>query len=350
MAVLLHKRKYPCWAGSPLLLFAHPNCGAIEHICEETDEEVLPDRGTLVRASRCLLGAITRVLLLADIVVVKQLLLAKDKVSHSLDRLESVNNFTEFVKAFSQFGAEMVELAHLTGDRQNDLKDERRRAQMAAARQVLERSTMMLLTSSKTCLRHPDCSSSRENRDTVFCQMRRAMDLIHFVVKDGVLNSGDSSCQPTHGEELESDRGSAYSCMKHLQHLLELNKVTMGKRIMPRTRTPLCFTRIFIPFDELLTHSFAPDHSCQENLPAAVEAVLERTQDFTDSAYTSHEHREAILESSERLKAEVDHLLGLYANIEEKSMEDNSGLKYVKMELTAFCGDNAGRDRDGEIF
>lgn len=43
----------------------------------------------------------------------------------------------------------MVELAHLTGDRQNDLKDERRRAQMAAARQVLERSTMMLLTSSK---------------------------------------------------------------------------------------------------------------------------------------------------------------------------------------------------------
>jgi len=50
-------------------------------------------------------------------------------------------------------------------------------------------------------------------------------------------------------------------------------------------------------------------------LPAALEAVLERTQDFTDSAYTSHEHREAILEASERLKAELDHLLGLYANV-----------------------------------
>ena len=60
---------------------------------------------------------------------------------------------------------------------------------------------------------------------------------------------------------------------------------------------------------------FVVDHSCQETLPAALEAVLERTQDFTDSAYTSHEHREAILESSERLKTEVDHLLGLYANI-----------------------------------
>ena len=43
----------------------------------------------------------------------------------------------------------MVELAQLTGDRQADLKDERRRAQMQAARHVLERSTMMLLTSAK---------------------------------------------------------------------------------------------------------------------------------------------------------------------------------------------------------
>lgn len=60
---------------------------------------------------------------------------------------------------------------------------------------------------------------------------------------------------------------------------------------------------------------FFIDASCQDTLPAALEAVLERTQDFTDSAYTSHEHREAILEASERLKAELDHLLGLYANV-----------------------------------
>ena len=76
------------------------------------------DRSSVVKAARCLLVSVTRVLLLADIVVVKQLLLAKDKVARSLGRLEGVSNFTEFVKAFSQFGAEMVELAHLTGDRQ----------------------------------------------------------------------------------------------------------------------------------------------------------------------------------------------------------------------------------------
>lgn len=54
---------------------------AIERICEEVDDDVISDRGSLVRASRGLLGAVTRVLLLADIVVVKQLLLAKDKVT-----------------------------------------------------------------------------------------------------------------------------------------------------------------------------------------------------------------------------------------------------------------------------
>ncbi|KAK9752463.1 Vinculin family [Popillia japonica] len=282
--------------------------GAIERICEEVEDEVISDRSALVRAARCLLGAVTRVLLLADIVVVKQLLLAKDKVQRSLDRLESVNNFTEFVKAFSQFGSEMVELAHLTGDRQNDLKDERRRAQMAAARQVLERSTMMLLTSSKTCLRHPESSTARENRDTVFCQMRRAMDLIHFVVKDGVLNSGENH-QSAQKDELDMDRSTVYSCMRNLQHHLELSRVTL-------------------------------DSSCHETLPSALEAVLERTQDFTDSAYTTHEHRQAILDGTERLKSELDHLLGLYANVVscEHRQAILDGTERLKSELDHLLG------------
>lgn len=63
-----------------------------------------------------------------------------------------MNNFPDFVKAFSQFGKEMVELAHFTGDRQNDLKSDKQRAQMGAARGVLEKSTMMLLTSCKVSI------------------------------------------------------------------------------------------------------------------------------------------------------------------------------------------------------
>lgn len=36
-----------------------------------------------------------------------------------MERLEKVTSFQEFVQIFSQFGNEMVEFAHLTGDRQN---------------------------------------------------------------------------------------------------------------------------------------------------------------------------------------------------------------------------------------
>lgn len=59
--------------------------------------------------------------------------------------------------------------------------------------------------------------------------MRRAMDLIHFVVKDGVLNSTEACV--TSGqkdEDIDSDRATVYSCMRHLQRLLDLTRVTLG--------------------------------------------------------------------------------------------------------------------------
>lgn len=61
---------------------------SIERLCDvaasdPTGYAQLDDRGPMVRAARALLGSVTRVLLLADIVVVKQLLLAKDRVSQA---------------------------------------------------------------------------------------------------------------------------------------------------------------------------------------------------------------------------------------------------------------------------
>ena len=72
--------------------FRFPFTGSsIERLCDiaATDPTVgysprpnpIDDRGPMIRAARTLLSSVTRVLLLADIVVVKQLLLAKDRVS-----------------------------------------------------------------------------------------------------------------------------------------------------------------------------------------------------------------------------------------------------------------------------
>ena len=43
----------------------------------------------------------------------------------------------------------------------------------------------------------------------------------------------------------------------------------------------------------------------KEQIAFSLEAAIERTQDFTDSAYTSHEHREKILMLCDQTKAEL---------------------------------------------
>lgn len=58
------------------------------------------------------------------------------------------------------------------------------------------------------------------------------MDLIHFVVKDGVLNSVDSGLPSGQKEDLDADRGTVYACMRHLQHHLEMSQVTIGNLSM----------------------------------------------------------------------------------------------------------------------
>jgi hypothetical protein len=53
---------------------------SIEKLCEAVFEDSINDRASVIRAARCLLNSVTRVLLLADVVVVKQLISVKDKV------------------------------------------------------------------------------------------------------------------------------------------------------------------------------------------------------------------------------------------------------------------------------
>lgn len=121
---------------------------------------------------------------------------------------------------------EMNCLVH-KGNRPNDPKDERRRSQMVAARQVLERSTLMLLVSSKTSLRHSECIHAKENRDTVFCQMRRAMDLIHYVIKDGILAASQNERRnrlQQHTMDWDTERGTASSCLRIFARLMESSR------------------------------------------------------------------------------------------------------------------------------
>ncbi|KAL8194179.1 UNVERIFIED_CONTAM: hypothetical protein K2H54_002388 [Gekko kuhli] len=220
----------------------------------------------------------------------------------TMEQLEKVSTFQEFVQIFSQFGNEMVEFAHLTGDRQNDLKDEKKKAKMAAARAVLEKCTMMLLTASKTCLRHPDCESARLNKGAVFHRVRLALEHVVEVVTD--------SCP---GGEQEPGPVSIYAGIKEFKNKVE------GLR------------------DSLYLLS-------KESLRAMLHVVLEHTEDFTDSAYTSHENRERILELSQQAKMELEQLLSAWTYAQSQKKRDVTEDMEVALLKTCQCMNELQRE------
>ena len=80
------------------------------------------DKFTLIQAANILLNSVTKVLLLADVVIINQILNSKNKVLVTLNKLEGVNDFFYFVNTFTQYGNDLIELAQLSGERQNVIK------------------------------------------------------------------------------------------------------------------------------------------------------------------------------------------------------------------------------------
>ncbi|XP_031709615.1 alpha-catulin isoform X1 [Anarrhichthys ocellatus] len=254
---------------------------------------VFSDRTGMVKAARLLLSSVTKVLVLADRIVIKQIITSRNKVLVTLDHLERVSTFQEFVQIFSQFGNEMVEFAHLTGDRQNDLKDEKKKARMAAARAVLEKCTMMLLTASKTCLRHPDCESARINKDAVFHRMRCALEQVIEIVTEA-RSCGENKILPVSIYNGIKDFKSSVQCLR--ENLNSLSPQSVGSQL---------------------------------------EALVERTEDFTDSAYTSHEQRQAILGLCQLARQDTQQLVQSWA--EAQSVHAKEATEDMEVAILKTC-------------
>ncbi|XP_044028377.1 alpha-catulin [Siniperca chuatsi] len=254
---------------------------------------VFSDRTGMVKAARLLLSSVTKVLVLADRIVIKQIITSRNKVLVTLDHLERVSTFQEFVQIFSQFGNEMVEFAHLTGDRQNDLKDEKKKARMAAARAVLEKCTMMLLTASKTCLRHPDCESARINKDAVFHRMRCALEQVIEIVTEA-RSCGENKVLPASIYNGIKDFKSSVECLR--ENLYSLSPQSMGSQL---------------------------------------EVLVERTEDFTDSAYTSHEQRQAILGLCQLARQDTQQLVHAWS--EAQSVHAKEATEDMEVAILKTC-------------
>ncbi|XP_068627189.1 catenin alpha [Battus philenor] len=156
-------------------------------------------RSAMVRAARALLSAVTRLLILADMVDVHLLLAKLRAVETDLDKLKSASSQSELVESARQFGRSANELAAQAARRQKELKEPRMKDELAAARAVLKKHSTMLLTASKVYVRHPELAAAKANRDFVLRAVCSAVDTISAVAQGRPLPPGGNNRPPIEG-------------------------------------------------------------------------------------------------------------------------------------------------------
>ncbi|ESO93133.1 hypothetical protein LOTGIDRAFT_178587 [Lottia gigantea] len=152
-------------------------------------------RGSMVRAARALLSAVTRLLILADMVDVHLIMQSLNNVGDNLNDIRNATSQEELMERFKDFHKSLNELSDRAAKRQADLKDPRRRDDLAAARAVLKKNSMMLLTTSKAYVRHPELAAARNNRDYAYKQVCDAVEKISNITQA----TGHSEAHPFEG-------------------------------------------------------------------------------------------------------------------------------------------------------
>lgn len=140
-------------------------------------------RGNMVRAARNLLSAVTRLLILADMVDVHLLLKSLHVVEDVLEMMRNASSQDELLVNIKQFERNANDLIKQAAKRQQELKDPQLRDDLAAARAVLKKHSTMLLTASKVYVRHPELDLAKVNRDRILKQVCEAVTTISDVAQ-----------------------------------------------------------------------------------------------------------------------------------------------------------------------
>jgi len=151
-------------------------------------------REKVVRHARAVLSAVTRLLVLADMVDVERLLEKLRIAKGSLGKVKEASTQDELNATFKEFGSDVAKLQAAAGLRQKDLKDPTRRDELAAARRDLKDNSLMLYTASKAALEHPEVAAAKQNRDFVLRKVQDAMQRIERAVTGtGPLSARDGT-------------------------------------------------------------------------------------------------------------------------------------------------------------
>uniref|UniRef100_A0A3B3TD82 Catenin alpha-2 n=1 Tax=Paramormyrops kingsleyae TaxID=1676925 RepID=A0A3B3TD82_9TELE len=217
-------------------------------------------RGTMVRAARALLSAVTRLLILADMADVMRLLAHLKIVRCPLTCAICFLGQTPLLnrRLFVQ-----------------ELKDPQCRDEMAAARGALKKNATMLYTASQAFLRHPDVAATRANRDYVFKQVQEAV---------AGISSAAQAASPADEKQSHAGIGELAAALNEFD-----NKIILD---------PLTFSEA----------RFRP--SLEERL----ESIISGAALMADSSCTRDDRRERIVAECNAVRQALQDLLGEYMN------------------------------------
>ena len=232
-------------------------------------------RGTMIRASRSLLSAVTRLLIIADMIDVHLLLNKVRTVEDDLEYLKNVSTQADLLESMKRFGASAADVLEQSGKRQQELMDSMMRDELAAARAVLKKHSMMLLTASKVYVRHPELGAAKENRDYVLRQVCEAVNTISDVAQG---KRGPSA------NNLEGQGGELAAALDDFDDRVIMNSLTYD------------------------------DSKMRPALEESLESIISGSALIADSSCTRDERREKIVMECNAVRQALQELLNEYMN------------------------------------
>nr|XP_038037050.1 catenin alpha-3 isoform X3 [Anas platyrhynchos] len=248
-----------------------------------SDPCYLPKRQAVVQAARSLLTAVTRLLILADMVDVAYLLEHLTVFRRTFEMLRNVSSKSELQKTYQKFRKDLENLDYLAFKRQQDLKSSNQRDEIAAARASLKENSSLLHSICSACLEHSDVASLTASKDSICSEIQNALN----VISNASQGVGNKTGQPS------SHKATLGSALDELEHLI--------------IQDPLVVS----------------EEKIRPSLEKRLEAIISGAALLADSSCTRDFHRERIIAECNAIRQALQDLLSEYINNLRKAIIDH---------------------------
>ncbi|XP_040420520.1 catenin alpha-3 isoform X5 [Cygnus olor] len=249
-----------------------------------SDPCYLPKRQAVVQAARSLLTAVTRLLILADMVDVAYLLEHLTVFQRTFEMLRNVSSKSDLQKTYQKFRKDLENLDYLAFKRQQDLKSSNQRDEIAAARASLKENSSLLHSICTACLEHSDVASLTASKDSICSEIQNALN----VISNASQGVGNKTGQPS------SHKATLGSALDELENLI--------------IQDPLVVS----------------EEEIRPSLEKRLEAIISGAALLADSSCTRDFHRERIIAECNAIRQALQDLLSEYINNTDKKEKNNA--------------------------